>query len=140
MRIRVHHVLPVIMASILIAAMGVFGVAPAVASEGCLNEQVRRESNTDPATSEAYSAGLPDCRAYEMVSPPEKNNGGIYAGSTGFPVAVDGDAVGFFSQNGFGDAENALTGGCRELLHRAAHRLGVDDIFGGPVARHARTS
>ena len=93
------------------AAVGVLSVAPAVASAGCPNEQVRRESNTDPATDEAYSTSLPDCRAYEMVSPPEKNNGSVYSGNAGFPVAVDGDAAGFMSQNAFGDAENYLNGG-----------------------------
>jgi hypothetical protein len=102
-----------VIVSVLVSmtAMGVFSAAPAMASAGCPNEQIRRESSTDPATGEAYSAGLPDCRAYEMVSPPEKNNGGIYSGNAGFPVAVDGDAVGFFSQNAFGGAENVLQPG-----------------------------
>jgi hypothetical protein len=39
----------------------------------CPNERLRQESNLDPVTREPVSAKLPDCRAYEMVSPPFKN-------------------------------------------------------------------
>jgi hypothetical protein len=35
----------------------------------CPNEAVRQESNLNPNTSVPYSAGLPECRAYEMVTP-----------------------------------------------------------------------
>jgi hypothetical protein len=41
------------------------------AAEPCPNEHVRRESNVDPETGQPYSTELPDCRAYELVSPPE---------------------------------------------------------------------
>jgi hypothetical protein len=44
----------------------------AFASEGCPNEAVRAESNVNPTTGQPYSHGLPECRAYEMVSPLEK--------------------------------------------------------------------
>jgi hypothetical protein len=45
---------------------------PASATASCPNEQLRHESNINPATEEPYDVGLPECRAYEMVSPLEK--------------------------------------------------------------------
>jgi DNA-binding beta-propeller fold protein YncE len=45
---------------------------PVVLSE-CPNETVRGESDVDPSTGMAFSDELPDCRAYEMVTPPAKN-------------------------------------------------------------------
>jgi hypothetical protein len=55
--------------------------APALAAESCPNEQLRAESSVNPATGAPYSAQLPDCRAYELVSPP--NSGGYPAASAG---------------------------------------------------------
>jgi hypothetical protein len=43
--------------------------APAVASEGCANEARREEQG-------ALGIALPECRAYEMVTPPNKGSGG----------------------------------------------------------------
>jgi hypothetical protein len=92
----------------LIAVVGALLTIPSLASAaGCPNEQVRRESNINPATRQPYDLQLPECRAYEMVSPLAK--GGSNAAETsgrGLPVAADGEAVGFFSENAFGGAEN----------------------------------
>jgi hypothetical protein len=44
-----------------------------VVLSGCSNETVRGESDVDPSTGVAFSRELPDCRAYEMVTPPGKN-------------------------------------------------------------------
>jgi hypothetical protein len=44
-----------------------------VVLSGCPNETVRGESDVDPSTAVAFSRELPDCRAYEMVTPPAKN-------------------------------------------------------------------
>ena len=98
-----------IVAFTLVAAV-VIPAAPALAAtgEGCPNEQVRDESNVNFITGQPYSAGLPECRAYEMVSPPEKGGsdaetgdevgpGGI--GTSSLPAAADGDAVSFTSQH-----------------------------------------
>jgi hypothetical protein len=44
------------------------------ATTPCPNEQLRQESDTNPTTGQPYSVGLPDCRAYELVSGGEKND------------------------------------------------------------------
>jgi hypothetical protein len=50
------------------------GGAPPVAAqpEGCPNAALRGTSRENPATHQTYSNGLPDCRAYELVTPPFK--------------------------------------------------------------------
>ncbi|HEY5045925.1 MAG TPA: hypothetical protein VII53_08725 [Solirubrobacteraceae bacterium] len=40
---------------------------------GCPNERVRSESDVNPETGVPFSLQLPECRAYEMVSPPLTN-------------------------------------------------------------------
>jgi Tol biopolymer transport system component len=59
--------------------------APATAAEACPNEGLRQESNLNPFNSEPFSMQLPDCRAYELVTPPFK------AGSNPEGVAVSAD-------------------------------------------------
>jgi hypothetical protein len=55
--------------SALLAALAASPSA-VIAAEPCPNEQVRAESNINPTTGAPFSAELPDCRAYELVSPP----------------------------------------------------------------------
>jgi hypothetical protein len=56
---------------VILAAAVVLALCPgiALAEEGCPNEGVRAESDLNSATGAPYSAQLPDCRAYELVSP-----------------------------------------------------------------------
>jgi hypothetical protein len=84
-----------------------------------VNEQRRSESDINSATEEPYSAGLLDCRAYEMVSPlykqghdalPEFSVGGL-------PVAPDGNTAGFWSEGTFA-AENFLSPYFSQYLSR----------------------
>jgi hypothetical protein len=55
----------------VLVMLGLLPAASALAAEACPNEQLRRESRLNPATGEPYSAELPGCRAYELVSPPD---------------------------------------------------------------------
>jgi hypothetical protein len=102
-----------------VAAALAHDAAPAIANEGCPNEQLRMESNADSASAaegRRYSQLLPECRAYEMVSPPFKQShdvgvkGGLFGGSSYNPapiaVAPAGDAVRWVSQGDFGEPEN----------------------------------
>jgi hypothetical protein len=45
----------------------------AAAAEACPNEQLRQESLLNPVTGLPFSTQLPECRAYEQVSPPFKS-------------------------------------------------------------------
>lgn len=63
-------------------------------ASGCPNEALRIEQ---------HATYLPDCRAFEMVSPQDKNGGDIRAVSSRTFVASDGNAVIFPSYTGFAD-------------------------------------
>jgi hypothetical protein len=70
------------------------GTTSAAAVGPCPNEQLRSEDN---------SLGLPDCRAYEMVSPPFKN-GQPPISPKG--IAADGSAIAYNSLGAFGEPGN----------------------------------
>jgi len=82
-----------------------FMVSTAPASAVCPNEQLRAENGSDR---------LPDCRAYEMVSPPDKNDGGVYPlhQGSGAPLqsATDGGMVVFVSPTAFADPQSSPYG------------------------------
>ena len=100
----------------LVAASG-FAAAPAQAEGGCPNEALRAENG---------SLSLPDCRAYERVTPPAKNgaefNGGVYLSEP--------SRVAFESLATFGGAEfTNLLGTSYEIARTpegwATHPLGA---------------
>ncbi len=66
------------------------------------------------------SVGLPDCRAYEMASPLDKNGGNI----SGFPrrtrVATDGNAVSYMSRAGFAGTKGLPTNGAEYISRRGS--------------------
>jgi hypothetical protein len=65
----------------VVAALALSGVPASAAAEGsCPNETLRAESNTDPHTGVPYSMQLPDCRAYEQVTPPFKSTNAVLPG------------------------------------------------------------
>jgi hypothetical protein len=78
-------------------------VTSALAS--CPNEQLRAESNVNPATGAPYSQELPSCRAYELVSPadtegwsaPVEDEPGRVHGPLGQLIGPDG-SVFYLSQ------------------------------------------
>ncbi len=91
---------------ILVCLALALGARPAMA-EACPNQQLREESDTNPATHEAYSLGLPDCRAYEMVSPLEKQGHDVRPSQLhGYLVAPNGNTVGFESEGNFANSQN----------------------------------
>jgi hypothetical protein len=85
---------------------------PPPAQEGnCPNEAIRQAQG---------STDLPECRAYEQVSPPEKNQGGVDQSVFGSPLAVsqDGDASHFCTSALFGDPPAQQTHSCAPYISR----------------------
>jgi hypothetical protein len=82
---------------LLSATVAVLSGAPASASaaEPCQNEAIREQQR---------STFLPDCRAYEMVSPPDKNGGDVMPNAGRTRASEAGNAVDFASLSAFGDA------------------------------------
>lgn len=90
------------------------GSAPSSAQAACPNEQLRTEDS---------SLGLPDCRAYELVSPPAKNGGAVQGFGANFggdvlQAALDGDSATFSSAASFGQAAQGAPPASQYLAHR----------------------
>jgi hypothetical protein len=84
--------------SVLVALGILLALAlPAVSQgAGCPNEQLRenaRASNVDPTTGRPYDVDLPDCRAYEQVSPAEKEGGSGGVLNFDYPQQASGDGL-----------------------------------------------
>lgn len=99
----------VILAVLLAATVWLFsGVSPERAGaqgDVCANTPIRSQQNV------GY---LPDCRAYEMVSPQHKNGSdaaivGIFGQPwlPGVKASFDGDAITYMALNAFGDAQSS---------------------------------
>jgi hypothetical protein len=65
--------------------------APPEVQAGCPNERLRGESQIDPVTKHALSSELPDCRAYEIVTPVSKNGALFVPVLDGPPVQISGE-------------------------------------------------
>ena len=74
---------------LLVVGLGLPGAA--LAGEGCPNEQLRAEDN---------SLGLPDCRAFEMVTPADKNSA-LVEPDVQPTVAADGSSLAGKSEEAF---------------------------------------
>ncbi len=87
----------------LCVMVGVLVPAAAFAGEGCSNEQVRAQQG---------ATGMPDCRAWEMVSPLNKNGAdilGIDEASSGGVVQAseNGGSITYVSVGSFDDPQGA---------------------------------
>ncbi len=72
-----------------VSAWGLGTFAASARAEGCLNEQ--------PRVQDGYALALPDCRAYEQVSPVDKNFTDALGEADAVQSSPSGDGVTFFS-------------------------------------------
>jgi hypothetical protein len=79
----------------LIGALLVFSAA--AEAQGCPNESLRAAGPENPATHAPYSMALPDCRAYEQVSPVKKNLSDAQGGNSSMQSSPSGEGVTFSS-------------------------------------------
>jgi hypothetical protein len=90
----------------------VFHTFPATTGEGdtCANTLIRDVQ---------FSTYLPECRAYEMVSPLDKNGGNIAAQMSMTQSSTSGDAVKYFSTAAFGGSPAIETAGSEYVAERS---------------------
>jgi NHL repeat-containing protein len=102
---------------------------PPAGSGICANEAVRDEQS---------ATFLPDCRAYEMVSPPDKNQGDVTIGQGAIihgNFSADGTAVAFCATSVFGEPAGEMTNFCAPYISRR----GADGwSTGSPLPRYCR--
>jgi hypothetical protein len=82
---------------------------PSSAPDACPNAIIR---------SAQFSSYLPDCRAYELVSPMDKKGANIAADGDTAQSAVNGDAIKYYSTTAFGDAVGISTRGAEYVSRR----------------------
>ncbi len=105
---------------------------PAPASSGeCPNEQLRAE--------QPYGLGLPDCRAYEMVSPLDKNGEGVEAGDARASVSNGGagegaPAIAYLSIGSFSEPKGAPEAN-RYISRREADGWSTQNVTPPQIAR-----
>jgi hypothetical protein len=81
----------VVLAGVL--ALGVLGAPAAFAEEGCPNEAMRQAEAA--ARPEGFATGLPDCRAYEQVTPVNKDGTNPTGSANGIQASPDGERIVF---------------------------------------------
>jgi hypothetical protein len=95
---------PAVVLVLLLALGALVGASPSsAAAEACPNETLRAEDSSN---------ALPDCRAYEMVSPVDKNGGAIQgfganSGGGVLQAAENGSAITFSSAASFTSPQGA---------------------------------
>lgn len=97
MRALVSRLAPLVIAVAVVALLGALGVAQTASASECPNEEVRQESNVDPTTGHPFDMSLPECRAYEMVSPLNKAGDEVQASVNYVSPSPNGEAISFVS-------------------------------------------
>ena len=111
--------------------------SPALAA-GCPNEQLRSESAVNPATGLPYSAALPDCRAYELVTPASGKHGGSAAGVRA--VAAGGDVAIFNVNTAFAESDGAPVESLYEAQRGAAGWAAIARNAPAVASKNAETA
>ncbi len=75
-----------------------------------------------------HASLLPECRAYEMVSPVDKSGGEIAALPKRTQSAVNGDSIKFFSKTAFGDAIGSEQPGAEYIADRGSEGWATHSI------------
>ncbi len=101
---------PLLLLTFVCASLGAGTFAAHAQAEGCINEQLRGH--------DGYALRLPDCRAYEQVSPVDKNFTDALGEADVVQSSPSGDGVTFFSDTPFPGALSA-TGPSLYLSARA---------------------
>jgi hypothetical protein len=86
---------------------------------------VRAGSRVNPTTGQPYSLGLPECRAYEMVSPLEKQQHNaipLSGGASRASVSPDGSAIQWTGEGAYAGAENYAVHSSKPTNPYVAHR------------------
>ena len=86
-----------------------FKTASVAVETTCANAKIREEQ---------HSTYLPDCRAYEKVSPEEKGNGDIVGDGETTIASTSGEAVAFSSRTPFGDEVGSGNSGQTQYVAR----------------------
>lgn len=97
-----------VITGVALLAMLLLSAPSAPAAGGCPNEAARAESNTNPLTGQPYDMGLSECRAYEMVSPLEKQQHDALRtkGSPFISISPEGTAIEWTGEGDYAGAEN----------------------------------
>ncbi|MFI4990606.1 MAG: TolB family protein [Solirubrobacterales bacterium] len=88
-------------ASLVLAGAIVCACLGSAAQAACTREQLRAQ--------EVYALRLPDCRAYEQVTPTEKDATNPGVARNAVQASLDGDAIVFFVKANMPNAEGAST-------------------------------
>lgn len=110
-----------------------FTTSGAASAAACPNEAIREEQN---------STHLGECRAFEMVSPPDKNGADVSAGvEITVVAAADGNGAAYLSRGSFGDTiGSGATGQTTYLARRASEGWGNHGISPTPAPETEQTA
>lgn len=102
--------------TVFVLGVLLFSGAPvAIAGEACPNEAIRaRETEHD-----SYATRLPDCRAYEQVSPVDKNATDALGAADRVESSPSGDSVSYFSVVPFPDVVGSVEYSTYMSMHGA---------------------